>query len=351
MENRRKHQILMIMILFVAIASLTVGFAAFSATLQISSAASVQVNANDFNVIFVTDVNNTDYNSNYSVVGRYSHTPDKTENASLVQHSITGIKANFDKPGQSITYNFFAKNVGMYDAYLTGINISNVNESYKNCIAEAQTTNSLVQNACQGIDITIKIDNEIYNLSENVSGHILTKGSAEQIEITISYDSMASYSDGPFSVDFGIISLNYSSVDSEIEGIKISNETPTHKFYLVGETFLIDNTTTWQDIIDKTNGMVTYKTIDDNGFVYGELYVNGKGGATGWWWKNGEIMGGTPSELNLQGRIIADLWGNIDEGYFMTLGGYNCPDYNECIADFEYIKENYILYGYIELIK
>ena len=62
--------------------------------------------------------------------------------------------------------------------------------------------------------------------------------------------------------------------ESEIKGIKIATN-PTHKLYLFGETFLIDSNTTWQELVDGSNGIVT--SGDLNGYAW--FTVNGNSGA------------------------------------------------------------------------
>ena len=55
MEHNRKQKMLIIIALVVGIASLSIGFAAFSTTLNISSSASVTPNSDTFSVKFSTN--------------------------------------------------------------------------------------------------------------------------------------------------------------------------------------------------------------------------------------------------------------------------------------------------------
>ena len=57
MYKTKKEKILMIIALVVGIASLSIGFAAFSTTLNISSSASVNPNSDNFKVKFSTNQN------------------------------------------------------------------------------------------------------------------------------------------------------------------------------------------------------------------------------------------------------------------------------------------------------
>ena len=68
MEKNRKFKILSIVLLVMAIAGMTLGFAAFSTTLSISSSASVTPNRDSFGVKFFLGLNNWEakFNPNFS---------------------------------------------------------------------------------------------------------------------------------------------------------------------------------------------------------------------------------------------------------------------------------------------
>ena len=57
MKHTRKQKLFIVISLFVAIASLSIGFAAFSTTLNISSSASVNPNSDSFSVRFSSSEN------------------------------------------------------------------------------------------------------------------------------------------------------------------------------------------------------------------------------------------------------------------------------------------------------
>ena len=63
MEKERHIKILSIIALVLAIAGMSLGFAAFSTTLNISSSASVTPNSDNFNIIFCNSINIGDCNS------------------------------------------------------------------------------------------------------------------------------------------------------------------------------------------------------------------------------------------------------------------------------------------------
>ena len=63
MEKNRQIKILSIVALVLAIAGMSLGFAAFSSTLTISSSATVTPNSNDFKVVVYGLKNYDDFNS------------------------------------------------------------------------------------------------------------------------------------------------------------------------------------------------------------------------------------------------------------------------------------------------
>ena len=123
----------------------------------------------------------------------------------------------FTKPGQSATYEFYAYNNGELDAFLKSVIYSNVTgqNSSKVCTATVGTTDSLVQSACNDISVKVKVGVESTTNGSvaNITNHILNKKTAEKIIVTIEYAENAQVTDGDFTVAFGDISLNYSSVD------------------------------------------------------------------------------------------------------------------------------------------
>ena len=131
--------------------------------------------------------------------------------------------------------------------------------------------------------------------------------------------------------------------ESEIKGIKIATN-PTHKLYLFGETFLIDSNTTWQQLIDGSNGKLTSSPYGD----WDLLTINGHCLK---FFSNGDENGGMPDlyESDLSSKIVSKF-GNkspLDGGDF-ALGNWSnsivCPSIPDdgstyCQVDFEYALE------------
>ena len=218
MEKDRGSRIIEIVALLVGVVGLSIGFAAFSNTLTISSSAEVTPDQSKFNVDFTSassgDVSTTPIQpatKNPETLVAANGTIDNSGDP-----TVTGLHATFTEPGQSVTYNFWAKNIGEYIAYLKSITIANATgaETYKKCTAKTGTTQSLVDAACNGISMTVKVGTEEATSSSiaSISNHSLAIDAFDPIIVTISYANGSAIADGDFDVAFGDITLTYSSV-------------------------------------------------------------------------------------------------------------------------------------------
>ena len=193
--------------LLISVAALSLGFAAFTSTLTIKSSADVNFHA-PFNVDFST--------SNSSVVTG-SVTPTLSpatsgptgQAATLSETTIQGLKATFTGVGQSVKYSFYAYNDSDFLAYLNSVNIGT-----KTCTAGTGTNQTYVNQACNGIELSVKVGTNTYTSSNtNISSHTLAKETAEAVEVTIEYKSNAAVADGDFTVAFGDTTLIYGTAD------------------------------------------------------------------------------------------------------------------------------------------
>ncbi|MBO5120310.1 MAG: hypothetical protein J6C28_01310, partial [Bacilli bacterium] len=122
MERSRKRKILLMLILSVTIAGLSIGFAAFSASLDLASNAFVSPDSATFNVKFSTskdeliesDVVPSDITSGLSASNGVI---DNSQSPTLKNLSVS-----FTSPGQYVEYTFYARNEGEYTAYLNSVN-------------------------------------------------------------------------------------------------------------------------------------------------------------------------------------------------------------------------------------
>ena len=142
MRNDRKIKILSIVALVLAITGMSLGFAAFSSTLTISSSATVTPNSDDFKIkVYGIDTiekmetfliewveNNNVLENLWSDTNTLAFIPDgykDSTSASLATIdnstlSISNMNVSFSKPigDEVIQYIFFIKNEGQYTAYL-----------------------------------------------------------------------------------------------------------------------------------------------------------------------------------------------------------------------------------------
>ena len=221
MEKQRQIKILSIFALVLAICAMTLGYAAFSTTLNISSSASVSPSSSDFRIEFSDSLNVPLYNEfEFLVPNCYNGAT--SDNSDMLFSDYFDISSlTFSSAGQYVVYDFYINNFGEYDAYLKSINLNNIHGSNvkKKCSAatadETQATDSLVQAACEGIEIEMEIDGKSYDINQgNLSGVLLEKGASFPIKLIIRYKEGSQLADGPFNVRFGNISFEYSTLDN-----------------------------------------------------------------------------------------------------------------------------------------
>ena len=216
MEKSRSSKVIAVVALVVAVFGLTLGFAAFSNTLIISSSATVKPSQDAFNVEFSSSATAVEALAVSGVP-----TTGATADAATIQgQKITGLNANFTAPGQSVTYTFYIHNTGEYEAFLKTISFENVEgqSSPKVCVADdpQTTTASLVSAACEDISVALTVDSisatgSMTEISENNS--IAAKTGVKTVVVTITYAENGDRADGNFSVAFGDIHLGYSSAN------------------------------------------------------------------------------------------------------------------------------------------
>lgn len=205
MNKDRNTKIIIAITLIIAVAGLSLGFAAFSTTLTITSKAHVNP-GNNMNVVFVSTAGeeNVQVAGTLSGEGSGTDTNFKADNATITDTTITGLKAYFTKAGQSVTYKFKVKNKTENPAYLNSV----VGQSTPlSCAANEGTNQDLVDQDCENVTISLKLAN-----SDAVFGsapkRLLDAGATEDVEVTISYAG-ATHADGDFEVTFKDINLVY----------------------------------------------------------------------------------------------------------------------------------------------
>lgn len=237
MEKDRGGKAIAIVALMIGVVGLTIGFAAFSNTLTIKSEALVTPDASLFNVDFS---NENAVNKTAVVTGGVTPTLSPStpvdgfagETATINNDNASGpiiqnLKATFTSPGQSVTYEFYTKNIGELKAYLNSVNFGNATgaETFKTCAkvtegkdAAEQATDALVTAACEGISLTLTLGSETIDGTKarsafgTATAHDLESTASEKVTVVISYAANSEQADGDFTVKFGDIQLVYGSV-------------------------------------------------------------------------------------------------------------------------------------------
>ena len=145
MEKHRQIKMLSIIALVIAIVGMSLGFAAFSTTLSISSGASVTPSSEDFKVVFSSSSTGVETDMIYPSDDEVLATPAKVNGTSLSDIHVT-----LTEPGQVVFYQFYIYNAGEYDAYIDSVNFGE-----KVCTAGDGTSDALVQAACDDIFLTL----------------------------------------------------------------------------------------------------------------------------------------------------------------------------------------------------
>ncbi len=235
MEKDRGARVIAIVALLVGVVGLSVGFAAMSSNLKISSTAEVTPNDEDFTVQFSTNNSTIEGTTvNATTTGTGVTADAATISNSTKSSTISGLNAKFTEPGQTVTYTFYAVNGGKYDAYLNRIAFgeaagvaSDADDKFKLCVKGEDTTETTVNGtngACNGISLKISVGT-LSNLTSttdspdltDINGHSLaplgSAGNGETITVTITYAEDAKRADGDFEVNFGDITLTYGVID------------------------------------------------------------------------------------------------------------------------------------------
>lgn len=217
MEKDRSSKIIAIIALVIAVVGVSLGFAAYSQNLTISSTANVKGDESRFNVQFSTSQTEASSGSVEATLVPSGQVYLTASSATLTSTTINNLKATFTngKGKQTATYSFYVYNGGELDAYLKKVTFE---KSQPTCSATAgpnQATDILVQAACKDATIKITIDGDDYFTTNDViSSKKLTKKTAIPVKVVLEYNDVHPV-DGDFDVDFGSITLNYSSSDGE----------------------------------------------------------------------------------------------------------------------------------------
>lgn len=235
MRSERKKQIMTLSILAVAVLVISVGFAAFSSTLNIKSGASISSNASNFKVFFSSSESSLETNA------IKASPSDMGEDATIdntTVPTIRGLVAKTKFPGDSVTYTFYVRNEGQYEAFLNSITFRD-----KVCIPGPDATVEFVNNACDSIKTIVSVGSVTTSETKtDIKGETLMPGESKQVTVTLSYDSGGAFVDGSFTVEFGEISMYYSSTNETNEPPGDSEILYTGEIYrTTGQSLFVGN--------------------------------------------------------------------------------------------------------------
>ena len=213
----KENRSLTVIALIVAILALSMGFAAFSNTITIKSNAVVTPDNTTMRVVFSQSSNSEVTGGEHAVLpddDTYGD-PGTIDNSETGDSVLKALHAKFTAPGQSVTYNtnLYIYNAGNYQAQIKSIVFNNApgSSTYKKCTAGTGSTDELVQSACNGITISVKVGTKTATpLDPTLNNQIIGIHESLPVEVTISYGGEI-YSDGPFEVAFGDIVVTSSS--------------------------------------------------------------------------------------------------------------------------------------------
>lgn len=218
MKNNRKSKLILMISLVLSIIILGTGFAAFSKNLKISSRAEFTPDPSSFKVVFSTSQDSV-------IPGKIqSNITNGVEasSATLINTTISGINITFNEQNKEVSYSFYIKNIGNYDAFLNSVEYlaADGTSSFKKCIAIEGTTQSTIQSTCDRVNITITYPKTtsstsnllITNTNSNIDGYKIERDKTLLATLTIKYEG-ANEANGDFKVEFGDIVFNYNTVD------------------------------------------------------------------------------------------------------------------------------------------
>ncbi len=236
MEKNRSTRILAVVALVVAIAGLSLGFAAFSSTLTIEPSA-VVLPEDNMRIVF-SNVNGEPTATSVAGTMNQAMTDARTRLAALsitdpnlpnvanavIDNSnkkapkITNLKATFTAPGQSASYTFYVYNEMDYKAFLRTITFDTTKYS---CTPGTDTDTTTANAVCQSIEVDITVGSATASVTGNGSvdkteftastAHELAGTTAEQVVVTLSYPTGSAETNGDVTVRLPDIQLNYSS--------------------------------------------------------------------------------------------------------------------------------------------
>ena len=238
MNQKKQSKMMAILALCISVLGLTLGFAAFSNTLTISSSATVTPDASDFKLkLYGMDksIENDDINMEDSEL--ISLLTSSTNLAPIIEVenmmypstgpiavidndtlTLKGLNAEFTGPDHNVIYPFLIKNEGQYDAYT---NIATYQNPTHTCEAGEGTTESLAAKACENMKFRLSVgylDETSQKIKWDINDYVdatgnlkLEKGKFFVAYIQLEYDYSEDRVDGPMTVKWSDLKLTFTT--------------------------------------------------------------------------------------------------------------------------------------------
>ena len=118
-----KNKKITVAALIVAVLSLSIGFAAFSNSLNIKSSANVNPSDKDFKIVFSKERDT--FVSGNEIISATGDINENTKKGSIndTGDTLYNLETEFTTPGESVEYSLYIKNIGAYNAVLNKLEI------------------------------------------------------------------------------------------------------------------------------------------------------------------------------------------------------------------------------------
>lgn len=216
MKKDRTTKIIAIVALLIAVASISIGFAAFSETLDINASGTVTPE-DSFNVYFSDTENALLSSAGVTIAGE--GTNKATGTATITGTQITDITATFKENNSTVTYNFYVANDSAYIAYLKSITFD---AAATTPVCTGGTNTAARDAACANMKISISVGdiqnvtatNASISANNDIPAKDGTSVSTVPVTVVLTYGAGASNLDEEITIDFGKITLGYSTSNS-----------------------------------------------------------------------------------------------------------------------------------------
>ena len=236
MEKDSNGRLIAVLALIIAVAGLSFGFAAFSTSLKIDTAANVTAGTTNWNVGFTTDGTNIEQVSTARTIPA-----NETGNPGVIDVTKYTIAQNTNATlstttGSSVSYSLGILNKGSLTAYLDSVDFDNVTVTCTNAASSATGTviegvagagtsttggnSSTISNAdcAKMFAVTLTIDSTTYSsTSTNLSASTIAPNNGVPVVLTVAYTdtadarAVAATLDGDIIVTLGSITVIYTS--------------------------------------------------------------------------------------------------------------------------------------------